>query len=583
MSCAINEQRQYDRTLTTFPEIATAVWLFEPTAARLRERQQRELLGQSVVIHSAYKTLLHYALEQAVFEHAKSATIHYPVVEGDEAMRFRLECYPLQSMFTDCDMQFVPAEFSADFNGHLLPYYKMTIDDGSEAEPTTLKVPVPVRWQEKPTGKVLAACGWVQTADHPEGMWLSTEFEKIYSDAYELMLSMPLTPLDDQSPSGPFFDRLNIRIDLPAAIDTRLPMADEQISLAEALHEDLYFSALEVFQLRLDLPKGSRALQPGQVLPFIQQAEQPALSISTGAECPVFEAAEFSGTPQLHDAGHWLTPKQIMAHLDKIGGQAFGVNSRRGRNVPGRRVSGKSGVNLAISSGQHANESSGIVGGLRAAHALAAAGELNFTICPLNNPDGYVAFRELCQTNPCHMHHAARYTASGNDLAYTDDYEAEIYPAAIAQLPATVHLNLHGYPAHEWTRPLSGYIPAGFAQYTLPKGFFIICHYQPAYEAMAMAILNVATQAVADHSEQIRQNQAMLTAYRDNVGKLNFEIAHDAVPFVTKASPDMPYPIEIVTEAPDETVYGETFRIAHESHFRVVMAIADYLLRNQQD
>lgn len=27
---------------------------------------------------------------------------------------------------------------------------------------------------------------------------------------------------------------------------------------------------------------------------------------------------------------------------------------------------------------------------------------------------------------------------------------------------AKLHVNLHGYPSHEWTHPLSGYVPRGY-------------------------------------------------------------------------------------------------------------------------
>ena len=42
---------------------------------------------------------------------------------------------------------------------------------------------------------------------------------------------------------------------------------------------------------------------------------------------------------------------------------------------------------------------------------------------------------------------------------------------AIARTSARLHLSLHGYPAHEWTRPLNGYVPHGFSQWTIPAAF----------------------------------------------------------------------------------------------------------------
>ncbi len=48
------------------------------------------------------------------------------------------------------------------------------------------------------------------------------------------------------------------------------------------------------------------------------------------------------------------------------------------------------------------------------------------------------------------MHHAARYTAFGDDLSFTvpaPAYERDARMAALALSSAKLHLNLHGYPS----------------------------------------------------------------------------------------------------------------------------------------
>ncbi len=130
---------------------------------------------------------------------------------------------------------------------------------------------------------------------------------------------------------------------------------------------------------------------------------------------------------------------------------------------------------MMISAGQHANETTGIVGALRAANRLAARKGAHFTISPQENPDGYEIHKRLCVLQPHHMHHASRYTALGDDLEYRSGeslFEKAIRVEAEALTNAKLHVNLHGYPSHEWTRPLSGYVPRSFAMWTLPKGFF---------------------------------------------------------------------------------------------------------------
>lgn len=556
----------YPRTLYHLPDNTVEAWLFEmPESRRQVERDAAEK-GKTLILHSAYKTLLCEVLERGLLDHVKpseTVTIRYPVITGDEPKRFRLECYPLSDL-CDCQLLFEPFDCVLDVPNPL-PYYEII------TEATTHQIIVPVQWLGKPNGEQhLAACGWVKLADGRQHT-LPTEFEAIYADACQYVADLPLSGMP------PFFDRLTIAVGLPTR-DRRLPVGDEHLSLLEAMHEDLYFSALEIFQWRLGLPHGSRELTPGQVLPNVVFSEQPYLQISENSQYIVDNNDKIGGCPVLEGVEHWLTPKQISTHLDKLSGTKFSVTSRQGRPVHGCFLGDADApVKLAISGGQHANESSGVVGALRAAQTLKNHSEVALTVCPSENTDGYVAFRQLCQTNPRHMHHAARYTAAGNDLTYGNSHESLIRNLSKQHLLADVHLNLHGYPSHEWTRPLSGYVPSGFATWTIPKGFFLICRYNKGYREKAQRLLNAAIDAVAAYSPQYQQNQAMLKRYFSIIEREGFELAHDVIPFTFIETGDTDYPIEIITEAPDETVYGESFRIAHESHYRVILAVTETL------
>lgn len=556
-----NMQKNYQRTLNHLPDNTVEAWLFETSESRRQAERHYADKGHIIQLHSAYKTLVSTVLETGCLDNAKRVVIRYPVIAGDEPQRFLLECYPLSDLIAakltfeafDCDMD----------NG--LPFYEIQADD------VVHQLPIPVRWVEKSTGeRQLVACGWVKLADGSEQHVL-TEFEAIYQEAYDYLTHLPI---DVDNP--PFFERLSLNIGLPVA-DQRLPVGEEHISLLEALHEDIYFSALEIFQHRLNLPSGDRTLMPGQVLPNVVYAETPSLHIHTHS-INGDEHNQQHGCPELSSLGHWLSPAQINAHLQRLNGRHFEVMSRQGRVVQGCRV-GNAGapVKLAISGGQHANESSGVVGALRAAAELQHDENVTFTVCPSENVDGYAAFRELCGGNPRHMHHAARYTAAGNDLEYSDEYESQIRTCAFDAVCADVHVNLHGYPAHEWTRPLSGYVPANFAFYTIPKGFFLICRYHESHEALANTVLTAALEAIATHPEQMRVNQQMMQRYLAMNERPDFEIAHEVIPYVKSCRDDTQYPVEIITEAPDETIYGEDFRIAHESQYRVIMAIAKQL------
>ena len=566
--------RTYARTLDELhklPPDITDVWLFEAGMARQAAQLALEKNGRIIRIHSAYKSLLHTVLEQRLFDNADAVTIHYPVVENDEPLRFRLECYPMQDLFPDVDFTFLPIPH----NGEHLPAYRLIICAATAKTEHVMEVPV--RWKDHPSGRRLLVASGFMKQDNGKSVPMATEFEQVFDDICSYLDTMPLNPLKATEPEGPFFDQLDIRVSGPFE-DQPLPVGNEVISLAEALHEEIYFTGIEIFQRRLGLPALSRNLKPGQIVPHIHNSDSISLSISAAVPQLSLDRDQ-SGCPLLEQATHWLYPSQVRSHLQRINGQPIEAISRQGRVVEGRvvKIDGlPDSARLAISGAQHANESSGVVGALRAALELQQAGMLSFSICPVENVDGYALYHRLCLQNAHHMHHAARYTAGGNDLSHGDGaYESAIRKEAMQALPAQVHVNLHGYPAHEWTRPLSGYVPEGFSRWTIPKGFFLICDYATKDDlALARRILDAALQALYDFPELMAINRRMLRSYERIIGSLDFELYRDCIPYTLTHRYREPYPISLITEAPDESVYGEDFRIAHEAQYRVVMAVA---------
>ena len=561
-------KRDFIRTIDALPGKATAAWVFEGPSARRVAQARARAEGRDLRLRSAYKTLLHEVLEQGLLDDAPRATIHYPVVEGCPEDRFRLECYPLHALASHCEIAFAPRPHE----GGGLPAYEIETPEARHV------VPVPVRWVEIEDGsRALAACGWVE--DGQGGRHLPTEYEAIYEAVCKHLRAMPLDPLSPDEPDGPFFDRLEVIVELPYE-DQVLPVGSEVISLAEAMHEEIYFTALEIFQERLGLAPGQRSVKAGQVVPLVRRGDAPRLQIRTVQAEPALDRDQ-PGRPALDTATQWLYPAQISAHLGAIDGTGYSTRSRQGRLVEGRHVTGRGAARLAISAGQHANESSPMVGALRAGRDLAAEGDVSFTLNPLENPDGYALFRELCADNPRHMHHAARYTASGADLSHgAGRYESAIRDLAHARLPAEVHVNLHGYPSHEWTRPLTGYIPRGFGQWTIPKGFFLILRHDAAQESLARAVLQAGLEALAAFPELAAQNRRMLDLYRRYVGAESFEVHGGCIPFTVSREAEALYPVTLITEAADETIGGEDFRIAQEGQYRVVRAVAGMLQRH---
>lgn len=555
------------RTLDHLPRNVETVWLFESLSARREAERAARVAGRNLRVRSAYKTLLHDVLEDGLLDGATSAIIHYPVIGDCPEDRFRLECYPLHALCSGCDIQFEPRVHHGDG----LPTYEIETPEGN------IHVTVPVRWTHAcDDSPVLAACGW-QIDRAGQGSPLDTEFEYIFSRVCATMTALPLEPLNPDERDGPvFFDRLEIDVVIPAA-DQPLAVGHECISLAEALHEEIYFASLEIFRHRLGLPAGARTVTLGQVIPRITVGKIPHIRMVL-CRCDPLADQDRAGRPDLDAATTWLTPSEIANHLEALPGVPYHVISRQGRMVSGRYVAGSGSAMLAISAGQHPNETSPMVGALRAARALADERRVGFTINPLENPDGYAVFRELCALHPRHMHHAARYTASGADLSCGGGrHESAIRTRALEHLPASVHLNLHGYPSHEWVRPLSGYIPEGFEQWTIPKRFFLILHYDPREKALANLVLRAALDSLASFTPLANQNRRMIDMYDRYVSSRGFQIHAGCIPFTAHPEADPGYPITIITEAPDETIFGEDFRIAHEGQYRVVRAVAAVL------
>ena len=219
-----------------------------------------------------------------------------------------------------------------------------------------------------------------------------------------------------------------------------------------------------------------------------------------------------------------------------------------------------------LTGGQHANEASGVVGALRGAQWLAAQPQAHFAVVPLENPDGYALFAQYRALHPQHMHHAARYTGLGDDLEYREQapwYETEARKQAVALTQAQLHLSLHGYPAHEWTRPLTGYLPRGFTRWSLPRGFFLILRYQAAYKDLALQWLEALTESVSRLPGLAEFNRAQLQRYTSYLGADGFELRH-GIACMLSQNDQQNIGVKLVTEFPDETIIGEEFVFAQQ-------------------
>ncbi|CAJ50043.1 conserved hypothetical protein, partial [Bordetella avium 197N] len=531
-------------------------WLFEGLEARRQAEAKLAEAGVSARLHSAYKPLVHAILEDIDTNGVVGAEIRYPVLPGLSAERFLLEAYPLADLLPGL-------RFIAEKGEH--PVYTVTLRRAGGIQ--TLRIEAPNTWAADHQGlSAYSPCAWLRIT-RPNGeisvdQAERAEYQRLFDTAMDCIAQHPWGKTE------PYFERLSLRADIPP-LETPLP-GGETASTSEALHEDLYFSVLEFFQHYSGRPPGDRGLQPGQIVPDIRLAEQPRLRITIEAFTPAGRLTPRQPERALNECAEPLTLSEVAHTLATLGGQEYEAPTRQGRRVLWRYFEGRE-TPVLISAAQHANETSGVIGALRAAPKLQGA----FALLPLENPDGYALFEDLRAWHPNHMHHAARYSALGDDVAFREGPPAGESVArheAIARSGAQLHINLHGYPSHEWTRPLRGYLPRGFESWTLPKGFFWVLQYHPGWAGQAQRLAKTATAklaqavpALAGFNRSQRARRAVYAA-SDNWPLFN------GIPVMLRESGRELAPVSLITEFPDETLYGAAYRFAHTVQMHTVLA-----------
>ncbi len=555
----------FERTLDALvahaePGQSFEAWTFDDAKSRRDAENRLKKKGVSARIRSAYKPLLFTFLEEINLDGVDTIEVRYPVHANAPANRFRLEAYPLAALVGDTKIDFIAREDDAF-------HYDVTLSRNGKKE--TLKVLAPNRVHTDIVGETnVSPTGWFRLAGDTAGKRLETDYERLFEAAINAVAN------HGWGDEEPYFEELNIRVAHPAE-DLALSVGDEVISLREALHEDFYFSLLEFFQKKSGRPLGDRGLKPGQIVPEIVKSEG---EVSVRIETRALTTAFLDGGEQrIDEAREPVAAGQLATLLTEIGGEAFEARSRSGRILAARYVAGSDAA-VMISGGQHPNETTGIVGAIRAARRLAERKGAHFTISPLENPDGYALHQRLRVDNPRHMHHAARYTALGDDLEYRTQEnsgrhinEKEIRFKAQEMSRASLHVNLHGYPSHEWTRPLSGYVPRNFAMWTLPKGFFLIIRHHADWESQAEALLDRVTRHLGAIPGLLDYNNRQIALYETHAGETGFRIIN-GFPCLSSIDDRHTVPMTLITEYPDETIYGDDFITGHTAQMETVLS-----------
>jgi hypothetical protein len=414
-----------------------------------------------------------------------------------------------------------------------------------------------------PTGwlRVTGRSGGAPDLDEP----LETEIEQVFHAVMKTLMA------HEWPPEEPYAETLAIDVTIPG-IERPLAYGDEVVSTREALHEDFYFSILEFFKHKSGRPPADRGLQPGQIVPDIRAGDGDAhvrvtLRSFGAPQDPVRPEQDI----ETADAAPGLA--QIYRELAALPGEIVEGNSVEGRPVRGIYRPGSRPAVL-VTSGQHANETSAPVGSLRAMRRLLAKPETNVAYIAVENPDGYALHGRLCEGSPRHMHHAARYTSRGNDLEYGRAelvFEIGARNRLLEMSGAQLHVNLHGYPAHEWTRPFTGYLPRGFELWSIPKGFFLVMRHHPSWEQAARTLIEAVTKGLSAVPGLAEFNRRQIEICAIHSGGTPYEIIND-IPCLLTAETRHPTPLTLITEFPDETIYGDAYRFSHTVQMATVIA-----------
>ena len=555
----IDNDRSKDRAQTI------DIWLFDDTATRRSLEKRLAAEGITVRVRSSYKPLVHFFLEEVETEGLSRVPITYPTYEALSGQRFLLEAYPLAALLKEADIQFTPQPQEVGTQPCYLVH--LVWQNGREENHT---VAAPNKIHKDCIGaSCLSPTGWIRWESGREQTF-ETDYEQLFSAAMQAIMD------HDWGEEEPYFEELNITIQHPAEDEwLSLEPVDALISLREALHEDLYFSLLEVFQQKSGLPIGDRSLMPGQIVPeIVKGTPNGPLSLRIETRALTADEEEAEDHAALATLPTPLTASQLRRELEMINGHSFSAQTPAGRKVHAHYHKGTERP-VIISGGQHANEVTGPAGAIRAGLELTKRPNSHFTLSPLENPDGYQLDWRLRADNPHHMHHAARYTALGCDMEYRslDDplYETAIRVEVERLTDARLHINLHGYPAHEWSRPCTGYVPRGFEMWTLPKGFFLICRYHESWSEQAHTFIEQVTGKLSEDRELVAFNAQQIALYTAHAGKPEWPVIN-GFPVMMSINEDQRMPVTLITEYPDETIYGDDFIQGHTAQMRAAMA-----------
>ena len=497
-----------------------------------------------------------------------------------------------------------------------------------------------------PTGYLRVTQGGATIADRR----IETDLEAIwtlYQD--EVLPRLKQHVLETYGPKPdpqrqPFFGALVVEVAVSEE-DRRLGIRQEQISPADALHEDLYFYTLDYLN-ELGLSRTGQGYQaPGAVEPWIHTAAgEPKLRVRLYGLPAAGQAAQEAGNlPEraaiLPDpapgipADRIIGPEELpacLAYLARLPGirvwrtgLSFGgrptwalsvTAPTAGRIAPPQKLSAWRPT-LLVNARHHANEVSSTNSILQLAEYAAREGltrRLNLVLSPMENVDGAALHYSMQNEHPYWKLHAARFNAAGVDFGY-DCFapvprfgESRTLPTLWRAFLPDVVLDDHGYPSQEWVQPFAGYnSPPYFrTSWWMPNALIYGIHRWldperfPANGAVQAGIRDALAERLTADKEIAAYSAKLLERYityaqRYVPEKFPLQQHRGFVSQVGSiaAGPDarsfvgrFPHitAAELVTEVPDETAQGSYLALCARAHLEGDLAVCHYLAAHPQ-
>jgi len=114
-------------------------------------------------------------------------------------------------------------------------------------------------------------------------------------------------------------------------------------------------------------------------------------------------------------------------------------------------------------------------------------------------------------------------------------------------------------------------VPRNFAMWTLPKGFFLIARYHSGWAAQAEQLLDKVTRHLGAIPGLLDYNDRQIALYEIHAGETGFRIIN-GFPCLANIDDRHTVPMTLITEYPDETIYGDAFIAGHTAQMETVLS-----------